>query len=502
MIKRFLAVAITVLMAIGMLTGFTYADSGSELNLVKKGKLIMSTSAAFPPYEMTDDNGNYIGIDVEIAQAIADKLGLELVIDDMEFPAALEAVQNGKSDMVMAGVTVDDTRKKVMDFSNSYATAVQVVIVPTDSDIKTIDDLAGKQIGTQMGTTGYIYCLDDFGDGNVIPYENGITAVQALLNDQIDCIVIDNAPAQSFIKANAGLKILDTEYAVEEYAIGFNKGNTALKEAVNGALAELTADGTIQKIIDKYINAAADPQDNENLPFWEDFCAKFYQAFIEADRWQQYLEGVGSTLMVTALSLIIGVILGIFVAIIRTAHDQQRPGRKSPILGIFNGICQVYVTIIRGTPMLVQLLIMGFVIFSTSREYTAIGILTLGINSGAYVAEIIRGGLMSLDPGQMEAGRSLGLNYIDTMRFVVIPQAFKAILPSLGNEFITLLKDTALIYTIGGKELVYAAKAISTRTYEQMFPLVGTAVIYLALVLIFTWLQSLLERRLRQSDRR
>lgn len=240
----------------------------------------------------------------------------------------------------------------------------------------------------------------------------------------------------------------------------------------------------------------------KDLPFWQEFYVKFYQAFIEADRWKQYLEGVGATLVVTALALVIGVILGVLVAVVRTAHDQQRPGRKNPILGLFNSICQVYVTIIRGTPMLVQLLIMGFVIFSTSREYTAIGILTLGINSGAYVAEIIRGGLMSLDPGQMEAGRSLGLNYIDTMRFIVIPQAFKAILPSLGNEFITLLKDTALIYTIGGEELVYAAKAISTRTYEQMFPLVGTAVIYLVLVLIFTWLQGILERRLRQSDRR
>lgn len=238
------------------------------------------------------------------------------------------------------------------------------------------------------------------------------------------------------------------------------------------------------------------------IPFWQEFYVKFYQAFIEADRWTQYLKGVGSTLMVTALSLLIGVALGIVVAMVRTAHDQQRPGKKNPILGISDFICKIYVTVIRGTPMLVQLLIMGFVIFSSSRNYTGVGILTLGINSGAYVAEIIRGGLMSLDPGQMEAGRSLGLNYMDTMRFIVIPQAFKAILPSLGNEFITLLKDTALIYTIGGEELLYAAKAISTRTYEQMFPLVGSAVLYLILVLIFTWLQGILERRLRQSDRR
>ena len=243
-------------------------------------------------------------------------------------------------------------------------------------------------------------------------------------------------------------------------------------------------------------------QAGADIPFWQEFYVKFYQAFIESDRWQQYLEGVGSTLMVTALSLAIGVVLGVIVAIVRTAHDQQRPGNKNFILGVFDVICKIYVTVIRGTPMLVQLLIMGFVIFNSSRNYTAVGILTLGINSGAYVAEIIRGGLMSLDPGQMEAGRSLGLNYADTMRFIVIPQAFKAILPSLSNEFITLLKDTALIYTIGGQELVYAARAISTRTYEQMFPLVGTAVIYLILVMIFTWLQSILERRLRQGDRR
>lgn len=239
-----------------------------------------------------------------------------------------------------------------------------------------------------------------------------------------------------------------------------------------------------------------------DIPFWQEFYVKFYQAFIEANRWQQYLQGVGRTITVTALALVLGVILGVIVAIIRTAHDQQRPGKYNPVLGFINAICKIYVTVIRGTPMLVQMLIMGFVIFKSSRNYTGIGILTLGINSGAYVAEIIRGGLMSLDPGQAEAGRSLGLTYVDTMRFIIIPQAFKAILPSLGNEFITLLKDTALIYTIGGKELVYAAQAIATRTFEQMFPLVGSAVIYLALVMLFTWLQGILERRLRQSDRR
>ena len=233
---------------------------------------------------------------------------------------------------------------------------------------------------------------------------------------------------------------------------------------------------------------------------WQKFYVLFYQAFVEADRWKQYLNGVGTTLVVTALALAIGIVLGIIAAGIRTSHAQQRPGRRNPLLGVVNLICKVYVTVIRGTPMMVQLLIMGMVVFRSSRNFTAVGALTLGINSGAYVSEIIRGGLMSLDPGQSEAGRSLGLNYLDTMRFIVIPQAMKAILPSLGNEFIILLKDTSLITVIGGKELLYAAQGIYGRTYEQMFPLFGIAAIYLALVMVFSFLQGLLERRLRQSD--
>ena len=235
---------------------------------------------------------------------------------------------------------------------------------------------------------------------------------------------------------------------------------------------------------------------------WQRFYVYFYQAFVEKDRWQQYLNGVGTTLYVTVMALILGVALGVLVAVVRTAHDQQRPGRRNPVLGLLNGIFKVYVTVIRGTPMMVQLLIMGFVIFSSSREFSLVGALTLGINSGAYTSEIIRGGLMAVDQGQMEAGRSLGLNYVDTMRFIIIPQAIKSILPALGNEFIVLLKDTSLISVIGGQELLYAAKGVVSRTYEAMFPYIGSALIYLVLVMIFTWLLGIFERRLRASDRR
>ena len=250
-----------------------------------------------------------------------------------------------------------------------------------------------------------------------------------------------------------------------------------------------------------YADLTAQLQAGQALGFWDNAFVGFYQSFVAAGRWRLYLNGLLTTLEATILALLLGVVLGVVVAVIRTAHDQQRAGHKNVILGVFNAICKIYTTIIRGTPMMVQLLIMSLVVFASSRNYTMIGILTLGINSGAYVSEIVRSGLMSVDPGQMEAGRSLGLNYMTTMVVIIIPQAIRAVLPALGNEFIMLLKDTSLITVIGGKELLYAAQGIMNRTYEAMFPLFGVALIYLVLVMIFTWLLAKFERRLAQSDR-
>ena len=279
--KKILAMAMAVVMALGLSAcggsnsaasssaagSVSGSASGSVSNgdpaftTVTPGKLTMSTNASFPPYEMVADDGSFEGIDIEVAGAIAEKLGLELQVDDMGFDAALQAAQTGKSDMVMAGVTVTEERQAVMDFSNSYANGVQVVIVKEDSPIQTVDDLANaNMIGCQMGTTGYIYCSDTpenggFGEDHVTPYDDGAAAVQALMNGQVDAVVIDNMPAQSYVAANPGLKILDGEFTNEDYAIGVAKGNTALLDAINGALEELTNDGTIQSIVDKYISA-------------------------------------------------------------------------------------------------------------------------------------------------------------------------------------------------------------------------------------------------------
>ena len=241
------------------------AETG-EFTTVEEGKLIMATNAQFPPYEMVADgegfNGTgFEGIDVEIASAIADKLGLELQIDDMEFTSALTAVQNNAADVILAGLTYDEERDKVLDFTESYSTGVQVIIVTEDSDIATSDDLANdKMIGTQAGTTGWSYASASpedggYGEDHVNGYDSGALAVQALLNGQIDAVIIDNAPAEEFVAANEGLKILETPWITEDYCAAVDEGNEALLTAINNALVEMIEDGTVQEILDKYIAA-------------------------------------------------------------------------------------------------------------------------------------------------------------------------------------------------------------------------------------------------------
>ncbi len=262
--KKLAAPALSLVLGLFVLSGCGGQETAQGLNTVESGKLILSTNAEFPPYEMLADGEGYNGtgfegIDIEVAGAIAQKLGLELVIDDMGFDAALEAAQNGKSDMVMAGVTVTEDRKAVMDFTDSYATGIQVVIVKEGSSV-TMDNLGEHKIGTQLGTTGYLYASDTpenggYGEEHVTGYESGAIAVQALVNGQVDAVIIDNKPAQEYVKANPGLTILEGDWVTEEYAIGVQKGNTALLEAINAAMASLKEDGTFQDIVDKYISA-------------------------------------------------------------------------------------------------------------------------------------------------------------------------------------------------------------------------------------------------------
>lgn len=238
--------------------------------------------------------------------------------------------------------------------------------------------------------------------------------------------------------------------------------------------------------------------------WWQDFQDTFYRCFIEDDRWQFLTRGLGNTLLITFFALIIGVVLGVVVAIIRSSYDknvaEMRPGVGKALLGIFNSICKVYLTIIRGTPVVVQLLLGVFVIFIFMGDI-AVACIVFGVNSGAYVAEIVRSGIMSIDNGQFEAGRSLGFNYVQTMRHIILPQAFKNVLPSLANEFIVLIKETSVAGYAGVIDLTKGGEIIRGRTFEAFMPLIAVAIVYLALVLFFTFLIGKLERRLRSSER-
>ncbi len=241
----------------------TDAAATDSTDTADGGVLRMGTNATFPPYEFTDENGEVAGIDAEIAAAVAEKLGMELDITDMAFESLIPALQAGTIDIVLAGMTVDPERADQVNFTDSYATGVQVVIVPENSDIAPVEqedgslavDLTGKTIGVQTGTTGDLYCTDDYGQENVKQFDNGPLAVAALVNGQIDCVVIDQEPAKNYVAANEGLKILDTAYANEDYAAAISKDNTELLEQVNAAMQELKDDGTLQSIIDKYITA-------------------------------------------------------------------------------------------------------------------------------------------------------------------------------------------------------------------------------------------------------
>ncbi len=254
--KKIVSLGLAMMLGVSLLAGCSGASGKSgEVSTVQAGKLVMATNAAFPPYEYVE-GGNYEGIDVEIAGKIAEKMGLELVIEDVDFDSIIAGVQSGKYDMGMAGMTVTDERKQSVNFSETYATGIQAVIVAEDSSITSVDDLSSDtKIGVQQGTTGDIYASDDYGESAVTRFKTGTDAVQALSTGKIDCVIIDNEPAKAYIAANEGLKALETTYVEEEYAICTAKDNEGLLNGINDALKELKSDGTIDAIVEKYINS-------------------------------------------------------------------------------------------------------------------------------------------------------------------------------------------------------------------------------------------------------
>ncbi len=473
--------------------------------------------------------------------------------------------------------------------------------------ISGVDDLEGTKIGVQIGTVGDTYASDYEGDDagtQVVRYNKGADAVQALKQNKIDCVIIDEQPALAFVEKNPELKVLDEAYADEDYAICVAKDNTELLDKINGALDEIKKDGTLESIINNYIgenvgktpyespdgtmrengtltmatNVAFPPYEYyengkavgidvdmaqavadqlgmelvvsdmefdsiiaavqsgkadigvagltvtedrlKNINFSEayttakqviivntgegavkqGFVEKFKQVFIEKDRWQYIPKGLGTTILITIFAGLIGILLGFVFAIIRVANDRNE--ERSIGMRILNELVKIYLTIFRGTPMMVQLLIAYFVVFATVQANPVMtAIIAFGLNSGAYVSEAIRAGIMSVEIGQFEAGRSLGFTYGQTMIHIILPQAVKNSLPAIFNEFIALLKESAIVGYIGLVDLTKAGDIIRSNTYEAFMPLIAVALVYLVIVMFLTSLVGRLERRLKKDAR-
>ena len=479
-------------------------------------KLVMATNAEFPPYEYLE--GEHIdGIDPAIIRAIAERLGYEVKIDNMKFDSVIAAVQTGKADIAASGLTVTEDRKRQVLFSIPYMVAEQLIIVPENSPIKAKDDLKGKRVGVQTGTTGDSYMTDNIQEPE--RFDNGALAVSALVAGKLDAVVIDNEPAKIYVRNNPGLKVLTDPLTTELYAFAFSRKNADLCKKFNAEMQKMKDSGELTEIICKYkpdyeapqgaaaeaaaeaareSDAAADAAGYE-MSFREKAKQSFYLNFVKDKRYMYLIKGFLVTLEITVFAVLIGIVIGFLVAIVRSTADQTR--NKSFLLKFLDALCKIYLTVIRGTPVVVQLLIIYFVIFgAVDVNKVLVAIIAFGINSGAYVAEIFRAGIMSIDRGQMEAGRSLGLSYAQTMQSVIVPQAFKNVLPALGNELIVLLKETSVAGYIALQDLTKGGDIIRSQTYDAFLPLIAVALIYLAVVMLLTYLLGRLERRLKTNE--
>ncbi len=479
------------------LCGCQKSDSGTNKTLT------IGTNPEFPPFEYIDENGEIAGFDIAVIKAIGEEMGYTVNIKSMEFKSLIASISTGGIDAAIAGMTVTDERKQSVNFSDSYYTATQYIVVPIGSSIKSLADLNGKSIAVQEGTTGDILATPAE-DNSIITdssttvkrFKKGTDAIVELKNNGVDAVVIDANPAKEYVNANqSSLTYIVDDSSTEEYAIAVSKGNASLLNDLNMGLEKIKANGTFDRLVEEYINNSTTASVEDSGNFFVNLANKFNYIFIKTKGYQLLLKGLWVTIYLSILAVLIGITLGFIIALMKLSAVKK--GKKT----VSSVIASIYIDIIRGTPSMVQLLIMYMIVFKSNFGIVA-AVLTFGINSSAYVAENIRAGIMAVDKGQMEGGRSLGLSYGQTMRYIIIPQAIKNILPALGNEFITLIKETAIVGYVAIQDLTKAADFIISRTYDTFMPLIAIAIIYYILIKILSMLLSKFERRLRSSDLR
>ena len=466
------------------------ANAENKLSEIKQsGEIKIATNAEFEPFEYKDGD-KIVGIDIDIAKKIAESLNAQTKINDVSFDAVTLELNSGNCDFAIAAMSYSSDKAQNVDFSDVYYYSKQAIIVPNDSNIKSSSDLDEKRIGVAMGFTGDIYCTENFKNAKIERYNKSSDAVLDLINNGLDAVVVVDAPAKKLISlSNNKVKMLD-EYLFEEgYRIAVPKGETELLEHINSVLKSLKDSKEIDKIVDKYITDSYSPS--------IDLIAQIYNNLKEKDRYKMIINGLLTTLEITAVALLIGIFIGILISAIKVSR------KNNFIINILKILANLYLTIIRGTPVVVQLFVMYYLIFSsTGLSKIFVAMIAFGVNSGAYVAEIIRSGILSIDIGQYEAGRSLGLSESLTMRKIIMPQALKNVLPTLVNEFIQLIKETSVAGFIGVTDLSRAGDIIRSQTYEPLVPLSTVAILYLITVIATTFFMSFIERKLRVNDKR
>lgn len=447
-----------------------------------KDELVMSTEAGFAPYEYYS-NGEIVGVDVDIARKVAERLNKKLVIKDIAFDSIISEVKTGKSDFGAAGISYTEERAEEVDFTINYSESKQIVIVNKNSTIYNLEDINNKKIAVQLGSVADGYLTENYPSVILVREKKFLAAIQDLKDNKVDAVVMDDLPARELVTDN--MRILDSELVTDSYGMIVKKGNTELLNVMNEVINELKDSGEIDSYI-LYHMGINDNDTSKNTIF-----NRIYKSVIYDGRYKYILEGLKNTLLIAICAVIIGIFLGTIAAVSRNVYENTNH------LKLLNLISKAYVTVIRGTPSTLQLMIIYYVIFKqTNINIVLVGALAFGINSGAYVAEIIRAGISSVNKGQWEAGYSLGLNYYQVMKNIIFPQAIKNILPALGNEFITLVKETSIGAYIGIVELTKASDIIASRTYDYFFPLILIAIIYLIITLFLSKLINTMEKRL------
>lgn len=482
LIRFILVLGLLISSAMVYINPTAHAEQNQTWEKIKeRGELRVGLSADYAPMEFEHTvNGKteYAGVDIDLAKKIAKDNNLKLKIVNMSFDSLLGALKTGKIDIIISGMTSTPERKKQVDFSDSYMMTKNIMLVKKDkvSEYKDIKDFNNKKVGAQKGTEQEKIAQTEIENASITSLSRLPDVILALKSGKVEGAVVEKPVAEAYLKQNPKLGISNVKFNEEEKdtVIAVPKDSPKLLSQINKMIKEVKDKG----LIDKYMTNAANAMNDDS-----GFISKYGSFF---------LKGIKITILISLIGVALGSILGAFVALMKLSKIK-----------IISWIASIYIEILRGTPMLVQVFIVFFGITAAlGLDISALvcGTIALVINSSAYIAEIIRAGINAVDKGQMEAARSLGLNYRQTMKSVIMPQAIKNILPALGNEFVTLIKESSIVSTIGVGEIMFNAQVVQGISFDPFTPLLVAAALYFVLTFVLTRIMNMIEGRLNASD--